>query len=216
VNSVMGATRYVADALLIKKTVGQNGIVLDLGCGWGQMSYLLKRLNLQVIAADIQKETPYCVDYYNNNFQEDRISYHCCNILEKHPSVLFADKPFDAICLSGVVEHVSDFSLFLNRMRPMLAKHGRLFIFRFPNRYSWIEKINELQFMLRWNGYKVDRSDYEEIFPVNVQGLPDWLIKTYRNTNSMIMPVSKILCKIPILNSLSTSFRVICTKAYDY
>ncbi len=233
VNSLMGAGRYVSDAEHIKKTLGSNKAVLDLGCGHGQMSYIMKRLGLDVTAVDLMAQTPYFVSCYNKTFNGSQIQYYSSNILEeKQPSFLNRGK-FDAICISGVLEHTSNFSLFLTKLRPLLVSKGKLFVFRFPNRYSWIEKINDLRFgntidhplrfspqevhlMMRWHGFKIDRLDYEEIFPVNLQNFPRPLVRIYHALNPILIPLSKFICKIPILNKLSTSFRFICTKAYDY
>jgi SAM-dependent methyltransferase len=197
------------------------------------MSYLLRRLGLNVVATDIRKETPFFVKHYNDHFHDDHIAYHWYNILDSESINSLNGMKFDAICMSGVLEHVSDFSMFLKCLRPLLVKNGKLFIFRFPNRYSWIEKINEyrfdtkidhplrftrreVDFMLRWHGFRVDTAAFEEIFPVNLNGFPEPLIKMYHGSNMILMPISKLLCKTPLINQLSTSYRFICTKAYDY
>jgi hypothetical protein len=153
------------------------------------------------------------------------------NILEANaPPAVFTTR-FDAICISGVLEHVPDFSLFLSRLKPLLQDHGKLYLFRFPNQYSWIEKINDLRlgratdhpirfslkeihFMLRWHGFRVDDCSYEEIMPVNLTGLPPILVRPYHKLNPLLMAVSKLLYNTPVLNKLSTSFRFTATKPH--
>ncbi|MCP5007357.1 MAG: class I SAM-dependent methyltransferase [Planctomycetes bacterium] len=227
-NSVMGAARFVNDAFLIRKGIKQEGLVLDLGCGVGQMSYLLGRLGFDVVSSDIYPGTPYYIDYYNSD-KAGGVKYYECDILKDEKHVLSGMK-FDAICISGVLEHVPDFSLFLDRMKTMLHTNGKLFIFRFPNKGSWIEKINylrfgnavshplrfspgEINFMLRWHGFRVDEWAYEEILPVNLRGLPQSFIKIYHKIPWILMPVSSVLCYLPLLNMLSTSFRFVSNRA---
>lgn len=230
VNSLMGAGRYVSDAKCIKSMMGQDNSVLDLGCGHGQMAYLMKRLNLNVTASDLMTETPYFISTYNKMYDDPSLQYYSWNILESKGQT--GGKKFDAICISGVLEHTSNFDLFLTRLKSLLVSRGKLFIFRFPNRYSWIEKVNDYRFggasdhplrfsmremnlMLRWHGFKIDRAEYEEILPVNVQNFSKVFVHAYHILNPMLIPISKTLCKIPVLNRLSTSFRMICTKAFD-
>ena len=233
IDSYIGASRYVSDAQLIHRSIKYNGTVLDIGCGAGHMAYLLRRLGHKVIATDIVKPTPYFIGYYNTTFKNDDIDYHWFNILDSKAANPFEGMQFDAICMSGVLEHVSDFGLFLKQLRPLLVQNGKLFIFRFPNRYSWIEKINEyriggkvdhplrftrkeINLMLRWHGYIIDRTEFEEIFPVNLRGFSGPLRKLYQGINFMLIPLSKLLCKTPPVNQLSTSYRIICRKAFDY
>ncbi|MDR4503637.1 MAG: class I SAM-dependent methyltransferase [Candidatus Scalindua sp.] len=227
-DNIMGAARFVKDAFLIQKTVKEKSCVLDLGCGVGQMSYLLRRLDFDVIASDIYPGTPYYIEYYNR-VKEGEVKYYECDILKNKKHVL-SDKKFDAICISGVLEHVPDFRLFLDRMKALLRTNGKLFIFRFPHKGSWIEKINylrfanavshplrfspkEIHFMLRWHGFRVDEWAYEEILPVNLRGLPQNFINMYHKIPWILMPASGMLCSIPFLNMLSTSFRFVCNKA---
>ncbi|GJQ57663.1 MAG: hypothetical protein SCALA701_04640 [Candidatus Scalindua sp.] len=227
-DNVMGAARFVKDAFLIQKSIKEKSLILDLGCGVGQMSYLLRRLGFDVTASDIYPATPYYVDY-GNRVKGGEVDYYECDIL-KNEQHLLAERKFDAICISGVLEHVPDFGLFLDRIKSMLHTNGKLFIFRFPNKGSWIEKINylrfgnavshplrfspkEIHFMLRWHGFRVDEWAYEEILPVNLRGLPQNFIKIYHTIPWLLMPVSSILCRIPFLNILSTSFRFVANRA---
>jgi SAM-dependent methyltransferase len=228
----MGASRYVADALRISRTLPLPARILDLGCGCGQMTYLLKRLGYEVVTSDIfTAEVPFYLTYYNRRHPEEPPQqYIPYNILDdREPPYEITRSAFDAVCLSGVLEHVPDFSAMLERLKPLLSPWGRLFIFRFPNRHSWIEKINdmrrgnttdhplrftlnELHFMLRWHGFRVDSCGYEEILPVNMHGLPRSVATVYHALHPLVMASSGVLCNTPIVNKISTSFRFTVSK----
>jgi len=227
-NNVRGARRYVMDASHIKRVLNLNASILDLGCGCGQMAYLLARMGYDVTASDIFPETPYYVRSFNRT-QPKVIDYHCCNILRSEQCQL-RERRFDAVCLSGVLEHVPNFSLFLVEVKRLLNQDGKLFIFRFPNAGSWIEKIGdirfgnstshplrftpkEIAFMLRWHGFKIDEFGYESILPVNMRELSKLLANIYHKSHWIITPLDSTLCTIPLLNKMSTSFRFVCTKA---
>ena len=229
-NSMMGVNRYVKDAITIKKTIAPDARVLDLGSGYGHMSYLLSRMGFKVVSMDILPESPYFVNYYNKKYTGEHIDYYCYNILENEKYPVLSNRQFDAILISGVLEHVTDFSLFLTRLKSLLKKNGELFIFRFPNRYSWIEKINdvllgetiihplrfslkEIHFMLRWHGFRVTECGYEQIFPVNFAGWPNALSYLYHRLDLLLMAVNRMMCRIPVLNKVSTSFWLSCKKS---
>lgn len=128
-NSMMGANRYVKDAMRIKKTIAPDAQVLDLGSGCGQMSYLLSRMGFKIVSMDILPESPYFVNYYNKKYTGEHIDYSCYNILENETHPVLSGRQFDAIIISGVLEHVTDFSLFLTRLKSLLKKNGKLFYF---------------------------------------------------------------------------------------
>jgi SAM-dependent methyltransferase len=229
-DSFRGARRYVKDAELIARLAGPGKSLLDLGCGVGQMSFLLAPMGYDVTASDIVAARP----YYLRKLAERHgieVPYVPCNVLESENHAL-AGRRFEVVCLSGVLEHVPDFSLFLRRVKQLLASDGKLFVFRFPNLTSWIEWINdhrmgnaathplrfsleEISVMLRWHGFRLDEGAYEEILPVNMRfaGIPRPVISVYQALGPVLAATSTVLCRVPLLNRLSTSFRLVATRA---
>lgn len=224
----MGVRRYVRDALLIRDARRPGDRILDLGCGAGHMAFLLAHLGLDVTASDVQGTEPYYLGRYREQTGRG-IRYVPANVLAPGGHPLDGEQ-WDAVCLSGVLEHVPDFGRFLDRVRGLLQRDGRLFLFRFPNKTSWVERLSdrrfgnagshplrfvprELDLMLRWHGFRIDDFAYEEILPVNLRGWPPAVVRFYHGLEPVTAAVSAWLRSTPLVRQLSTSYRFVCTRA---
>jgi ubiquinone/menaquinone biosynthesis C-methylase UbiE len=113
------------------------GSMLDWGCGWGQVSHLLKRAGLEVTSFD-----------YRPMAGEDGIRR-----LERFPDVEayisatdprklpYDDAQFDAVLSCGVLEHVVDPDESLEELKRVLRPGGTLYVYKLPNRFSYLEWI---------------------------------------------------------------------------
>jgi ubiquinone/menaquinone biosynthesis C-methylase UbiE len=110
--------------------------VLDWGCGWGQMTDLLTRRGLTVEA----------FDYVGPSAPEAVVT------LEKYPHLTafrsgqpvalpYEDDAFDAVLSCGVLEHVQDPGASLDELHRVLKPGGRLYVYKLPNRRSYLEAI---------------------------------------------------------------------------
>src|SRR5579862_6647551 len=118
----------------------QPGRLLDWGCGYGQMTYLLRKRGFAVTPfdiGDVDKRLP---------------NIPLCRDLEvvrtTHPTDLpFGDGSFDAVLSCGVLEHVDEFSAPGNEVKSLreisriLRPGGHLLIYQLPQRYAWMEAI---------------------------------------------------------------------------
>lgn len=227
VDNQLGAHRYVRDARLISRALPPGAHVLDLGCGAGQLALLLAENGLRVTASEIFQATPPYIKYYNQHGSVEPIEYVAADVLKSDDHGL-SGRCFDAIVIYGVLEHVPDFAQFLERCKSMLDTHGKLYIYQFPNRWSWREKIgdmmgnsshelrfdpNELSTMLRWHGFQIRNFGYEQILPVNMTMLPPAVAKLYHALSPLIFGLDRLLRALPLINRLSTSYRFECRKA---
>jgi SAM-dependent methyltransferase len=225
-----GAGRFVRDAQVIRANLPPGSRVLDLGCGAGQMAYVLQRLGFDVVAADIEKDPPPFVRFIPGNDDLEVVPYIP---LDPDGSTERLGGEFDGVCLSGVLEHVQSFGGFVEQTFGLTRTNGLVFIFHFPNRYSWIEAINdrkpgyqthhplrftprELSLMVRWHGFRVIETKYEEILPVNLTHLPGPLRGFFERHDQVLSVASLTLLHLPLVKRLSTSFRVVAVKADNW
>ena len=224
-----GAARYVDAALLVADRLPPGATVLDVGCGAGQSTYLLHRLGVQAVAADIAPELP----AYLEALRRESPNAPSYVNLENADWKQALGRQFDAVNMYGVLEHVPDFGDFLRRTRTVLRPDGLLFIFMFPNRTSWIEALNErvpamrsdhplrfsvreLSLQLRWSGFTVESFRYEDILPVNLVNVPGPLRRPLQRAGPALAALSAVLSSIPGIRRLATSFQLVARHAVNW
>jgi 2-polyprenyl-3-methyl-5-hydroxy-6-metoxy-1,4-benzoquinol methylase len=109
--------------------------ILDWGCGHGQVSDLLSRAGLDVTAFDYRPdEEPgvHALPRYPN------LSVHVSHDPRRLP---FPDRAFDAVLSCGVLEHVEDPGASLEEIRRVLVPGGTFYVYKLPNRASYLEAI---------------------------------------------------------------------------
>jgi SAM-dependent methyltransferase len=224
-----GTLRYVDAALEIADRLPPGATVLEVGCGAGQAAYLLSRLGLDVLAADIYPDTPPYLLSLAERFGTTVPYTH----LQGDDWRSFVGRQVEAVCLYGVLEHVPDFGGFLKSTRTVLQPDGLLFLFAFPNKTSWIEAVGErrpgmesfhplrfspreLGLLLRWSGFKVESWHYEEILPVNLVNVPSFLRGPLARSGKAMEALSRGLRAVPGVRRLSTNFAMVARHAVNW
>jgi ubiquinone/menaquinone biosynthesis C-methylase UbiE len=115
------------------------GRVLDWGCGYGQVTALLRRHGVDAVAFDyregIERPTTAPLERYRE------IEAH----LSPDPVLLpFEDNSFDMVLSCGVLEHVENPDRSLDEIRRVLRPGGTFYVTNLPNRYSYTEKLARL------------------------------------------------------------------------
>jgi SAM-dependent methyltransferase len=226
-----GAGRYVEAGRFVAGRVAPGAGVLDIGCGAGQLTYILDRLGVDATAADITSETPAYLAELRRARPTSAPPYVALEGTDWNGA--FGGRQFDAVCMYGVLEHVPDFAGFLRSTRSILKPDGLLFIFMFPNRTSWIEALNErlpglssdhplrftvreLSLLVRWSGFKVESYRYEDILPVNLVNVPGPLREPLQRHGSSVAGLSRALSSTPGIRRLSTSFQLVARHAVNW
>lgn len=125
--------------------------ILDWGCGWGQVSDLLQKAGLVVTSFDYRPGEPAGIRSLERFPQ---LSAHITHDPRRLP---FADGDFDAVLSCGVLEHVEDPDASLEEIRRVLAPGGTLYVYKLPNRASYLEAIAKRLGLYYHGAFRYDR-----------------------------------------------------------
>jgi len=108
----------------------KNKKVLDLGAGYGALSFILKKQFKNITAADLHPE----------NFKLKEIKCVKTDINKKFP---FKNDSFDVVCCAEVVEHIKTPWQLIDECFRILKKDGIL-ILSTPNNENWYSRLQFL------------------------------------------------------------------------
>jgi SAM-dependent methyltransferase len=202
------------------------GRLLDWGCGFGQMTYLLRRRGFDAVPFDIGvdvrlPDVPLC--------RELEV------VRTAHPTKLpFADGSFDVVLSCGVLEHVDEFSepgnelKSLDEIRRVLRPGGYFPIYQLPQRYAWQEAVirrigggythprryaaPEISRLLDDHGYDMLSLRRNNMLPKNLSGIPSAVRNFYSRFASALIPADRILSEVPGLNQLAGVLEILARR----
>jgi 2-polyprenyl-3-methyl-5-hydroxy-6-metoxy-1,4-benzoquinol methylase len=193
--------------------------VLDWGCGWGQVTKLLRNHELEVIAFDYRPDREEGVEPLERYPEIDAY-------LSPDPVKLpFESGSFDAVLSLGVLEHVSDPNASLEEIKRVLEPGGVFYVYKLPNRYSYLERLARLM-GLYYHGANSEDAVYTKRSAVALLGAHGFEIKEFRRTNMLpltlegasatraagaIWTTNRALAHVPALNLLATNIELVAT-----
>lgn len=197
----------------------RSGRVLDWGCGWGQVSALLRDRGVDVEAFDHRPGEP-VHEIELEHFPGLRATVSGDPVALPYPSQHFA-----AVLSCGVLEHVQDPDASLDELHRILQPGGRLYVYKLPNRLSYLEAIAKRMGLYYHGALPHDRlydpSSARRIlvdhgFRVEAVRLANMLPLTISHPLAArhaerIWEVNTALARIPGLNRLATNVEVIAT-----
>jgi SAM-dependent methyltransferase len=198
--------------------------ILDWGCGFGQMTYLLKTRGFSVTSFEIGETG-------KTGLPDLPVCRALNPIYSTHPTNLpFLDNTFDAVLGCGVLEHVDEFSEPGNEIKSLqeiariLRPDGKLFIYQLPQLYAWQEAVarklkrgychprrytvKEITMILEQTGYSVERIRCVNLIPKNLTGLPEKLRVAYSRLSKLLIAFDGVLCKTPGLNLIAGALEI--------
>lgn len=195
------------------------GRVLDWGCGHGQMSHLLHERGLDVVAYD-----------YRPGHEAGVVTLERFPDISAHvsgdPVVLpFERESFDAVLSCGVLEHVARPADSLAELHRVLHARGRLFVYKLPNRFSYLEAIARASGMyyhgalpddrvytrrgatalLRENGFRVDAFRRANMLPLTIERPLAWRLA------APIWSANRAIARVPGLSLFATNLELDAT-----
>jgi ubiquinone/menaquinone biosynthesis C-methylase UbiE len=194
------------------------GRILDWGCGWGQVTNLLIDRGLEVEAfdydPDVQAETTRALELFP----------HITERVSPDPRRLpYDDDSFDAALSCGVLEHVEDPDASLDELRRVLRPGGTLYVYKLPNRSSYLERIAKAaglyyhgklendrvytlagaRALVERHGYEVREARRSNMLPLTLTG------SLATRAAGLIWQLNRALAAVPGLNVLSTNVELI-------
>jgi ubiquinone/menaquinone biosynthesis C-methylase UbiE len=191
----------------------EPGHVLDWGCGWGQVSALLREEGVDVVAYDYREDVDAPTTVPLERFPEIEA------VVSREPvSLPFDDASFDTVLSCGVLEHVPDPDRSVAEIRRVLRSGGTFYVTNLPNRYSYTEKAarligryyhgqlpNDRVYTRRTARELLERNEFriEELRLVHMLPL------TLGGPGRPIWSASQLLERVPGLNTFATSLEIV-------
>jgi SAM-dependent methyltransferase len=139
------------EAIVRRITADAPRQILDWGCGYGQVSNLLWQAGIDVTSFDYQPDAEEAVRPL------ERYPHLSVRLSGEPRRLPFADGAFDAVLSCGVLEHVEDPDASLDEISRILLPGGTFYVFKLPNRASYLEAIARRVGLYYHGTYKFDR-----------------------------------------------------------
>jgi len=210
------------EAAVERIAAGGHRRLLDWGCGYGQISHMLKARGLDVDSLEFDPEAT-----------EGEV-----RPLERYPDVQarfttdpvrlpYEDQRFDAVVSMGVLEHVEFPERSLEELHRVLAPGGVLYVYKLPNRASYLEWIgrragfyyhgmletdavytlDSARSLVARKGFEVLEARRANMLPLSVPGP-----RTTRHAKA-IWRWNTRLARVPGLNRLATNVELVARRA---
>jgi SAM-dependent methyltransferase len=222
----VGIWNYIRIANEIAATV-PRGRLLDWGCGFGQMTWLLRRRGFDVTAYDIAETT--------ENLPDLPLTRAVEVVRSTTPATLpFESRSFDAVLSCGVLEHVDEYSKPGNEWKALLEIHrvlrpgGYFPIYQLPQEHTWQEAITrrlrigyshprrfterEIRDLLTRAGYGVEWLRRNNMLPKNLTGMPGAVRNVYSRFSHLVISVDRLISSIPVVNRVAGVIEVMARK----
>ena len=203
----LGRASYLRKAEVVKNLKPDGGRLLDWGCGYGQMSYLLRNRGFEVVPYTIEAEE---TSLWNSFIREQNLDVVCGEDPVRLP---FEDRSFDLVLSCGVLEHVEDESGSLAEIRRILRPGGMFIVMMLPNEWSYAEfmarnifrasdhdrlySVKKMRRLLASFGFRAVETWYSNILPKNFTPFPEAFRQSLGAHPHIWLRVEAWLSKIP-------------------
>jgi len=191
--------------------------VLDWGCGYGQVSNLLHEAGLDVTAFD------YRPDAAEGPRPMERYPHLSVWLSPESWRLPFADESFDAVLSCGVLEHVAEPDRSLDEIRRILRPGGTFYVYKLPNRTSYLEAVARRTGLYYHGACEHDRL-YDRRSAIGLLRRHGFQILEFRRMNMLplsltaawaaraagaIWTVNRLLSAVPGLNLIATNLELV-------
>lgn len=221
VNLRSGPQMREYEAIATRIAADRPSRILDWGAGLGQMTALLRERGLDVTAFD------YGPDCDGNDVIESLPKYPDFSVhLSNDPRRLpFGVHEFDAVLSCGVLEHVEDPDASLEEIKRVLVAGGTLYVYKLPNRRSYLEAIakrvglyyhgiaehdrlydeRSARALLQRHSFDIQELRLANVLPLTITG------RLADRVSQQIWWLNRVLSAIPGVKVIATNIEVIAT-----
>lgn len=225
INGAAAAFTYIQVADLVAsyyqslQSLSAKQPVLDWGCGYGQVTWLLQRRGVNVVSCDAEKRA--AIDSI------PELASIPVDYMSDPVRLPYKGESFSAVLSVGVLEHVPDIRGSLQEIQRVLEMQGLLFLFMFPNQFSWAEwtatrrgisahpyksTFRQAESLLRDHGFEVEKRWRRNLLPKNLTGLSPAVKSLYGKYYRQIEKVDRALCAVPPVSWFSGVLELIAKK----
>jgi SAM-dependent methyltransferase len=196
-----------------------HGPLLDWGCGYGQMTYLLARRDFDVTPFDVAEESTALPDV--------PLTRAIPRVVQtSEPRALpFEPASFAAVLSCGVLEHVEEHGdsgsevASLREIARVLRPGGAFLIYQLPQQHAWQEAAmrrfklgyshprrytgREITRLLGETGYRVRQLRRANLVPKNLTGMPGGVRRLYNRFSRPLIALDGWCSNAPFLNRIA-------------
>jgi SAM-dependent methyltransferase len=193
--------------------------VLDWGCGYGQISDMLLRRGLDVASFECRGPGSPDAEVPLGHYPQIRA------YVSSEPVALpYEDASFDAVLSCGVLEHTGNQEANLDEIARILKPGGRFYVYKLPNRFSYLEwiarrmglhyhgsepgdmlfTVDQARAMFARHGYEVEYIRRANMLPLTVGAA--------QRIASAWWALNRLLSRVPVLNLLATNVELVARR----
>jgi ubiquinone/menaquinone biosynthesis C-methylase UbiE len=219
VNLRSGPQMAEYQAIVRRISADRPGRLLDWGCGWGQVTKLLQESGVDATAFDYR---PGAESGIRPMERYPNLSVHFSPDPRRLP---FEDESFDSVLSCGVLEHVVDPDASLEEIRRVLVPGGTFYVFKLPNRSSYLEALarrlglyyhgalehdrlydrRAAAALLRRHGFAIVECRRMNMLPLTITS------RLAARAAPAIWTINRALSAVPGLNLIATNVEVVAT-----
>ena len=200
-----------------------GGRLLDWGCGYGHMSWLLRRRGCDVVGLTVPDENNLS-DSWSLLVREQGLKVV---VAGDEVALPFEDASFDVVLSCGVLEHVPDEARSLREIARVLKPGGFFFVYQLPNRLSAVEWLSErfigvaherrygrseVAALLAGAGFSIVSQRYGSMIPKNLDRLP-FARRMFDRNHRIVAALDAALLRFPVVKLFSGTWEIVAQRA---